>query len=188
MQEFSPSGKNIRKKLQLGNSFECLTFGRAAPSKGIEYAVESARLMKNPKIKYVFIISDDYSKRYKSIAEKIKKMANSILLKPVPYKELPEYIAASDCVIVPSLSEGFGYAAAESCAMGKIVIASNTTSLPEIVSGRYLLVPPKNPKAIAEAVEKAYHWKYIKSKPKRFTIEENVKKHIEVYKNLLRKV
>jgi len=57
----------------------------------------------------------------------------------VSRSELPSYIAASDCIVVPSLSEGFGFAAAESCAMGKLIVASNVASLPEVVSGKFYL-------------------------------------------------
>ena len=56
--------------------------------------------------------------------------------------ELQSYIAASDCIVVPSLSESFGFAAAEACAMGKPIVASNVASLPEVVSARFILIEP----------------------------------------------
>ncbi len=182
------SGKGIRKKLGLEKSFACLVYGRAAPSKGMEYAAKAVS-MSRANAKFLFIVAKDYSESYSKFIEILKKADKSkfLLLDPVSYNELPEYIAASDCVIVPSLSEGFGYAAAESCAMGKPVIASNATSLPEVVSGKFLLVEPRNPKAIAEAIEKASKGKYHKSKLRKFTIEENVKRHMELYRKLLGK-
>ena len=77
-----------------------------------------------------------------------------ILLKPVPRSELPNYIAAADCIVIPSLSEGFGLTAAEACAMRKPVVASKVGSLPEIISGQYVLIEPKNSEAIADGVGK----------------------------------
>ncbi len=181
------SGKVIRKKLGLEKSFVCMTYGRAAPSKGLEYAAQAVPLINIPRLKYLFIIAKDYSKKYKELLEIVRKndRGNIILLEPVPYPELPDFIAASDCVVVPSVSEGFGYSAAEACAMEKPVVASNTTSLPEVLSGKYVLVEPKNPEAIAEGIEKAYNKKYSKSKLKKFTVEENVRRHIELYQNLI---
>ena len=79
-----------------------------------------------------------------------------VLSKSVPYNFLPEQIMASDCVVVPSLSEGFGFSAVEACAMGKPVVVSNVASLPEVVSGQYVLVEAKNPKAIAKGVVQVF--------------------------------
>ncbi len=181
------NGKVIRKKLGLEKSFVCMTYGRAAPSKGLEYAAQAVPLIKIPNFKYVFIIAKDYSKKYKELLETARKndRGNILLLEPVPYSELPDFISASDCIVVPSLSEGFGYAAAEACAMGRPVVASNTTSLPEVLSGKYVLVEPKNPEAIAEGIEKVYNKKFSKSKLRKFTVEENVKRHIELYSSLI---
>ncbi len=181
------NGKQIRNKLGLEKNFVCLTYGRAAPSKGLEYAAQAVQLTGVPNLKYVFIIAKDYSKKYNQLLHTIKKTDKNkiLLLEPVSYSELPDYIAASDCVVVPSVSEGFGYSAAEACAMGKPVVASNTTSLPEVVSGKFVLVEPKNPKAIAEGIEKVYNKKYSKSKLRKFTVEENVKRHVELYKSLI---
>ncbi len=57
-------------------------------------------------------------------------------------------------LLMPSLSEGFGLAAAEASACGVPVIASRTSSLPEIVVHEKtgILVPPHAPARLAEAV------------------------------------
>ncbi|MBI2133591.1 glycosyltransferase family 4 protein [Candidatus Woesearchaeota archaeon] len=181
------NGEQVRKKLGLEKNFVCLTYGRAAPSKGMEYAARSIPLIKIPNLKFVFIIAKDYSKKYKQLIDIIKRTDSSktLSLEPVPYSELPEYIATADCVVVPSISEGFGYAAAEASAMGKPVVASNTTSLPEVVSGKFVLAEPKNPRSIAEAIERVYNKKYSQSRLRKFTIEENVRRHVDLYSRLL---
>ncbi len=65
-----------------------------------------------------------------------------------------DYMAAFDLTVVPSIEEPLGLVALESLAAGTPVVASNTGGLPEIiqhdVSG--LIVPPKQPAAIARAV------------------------------------
>jgi len=90
-----------------------------------------------------------------------------------------------NCVIVPSLTEGFGFTAAESCAMNKIVVASNTTSLPEVVSGKYTLVEPGNSEAIANGIIDAYNNKYKKSKKKFFLIRDNINNYEDIYTKIL---
>ncbi|MBI2142015.1 glycosyltransferase family 4 protein, partial [Candidatus Woesearchaeota archaeon] len=155
-------------------------------SKGMEYAAASVPLIRIPEFRYIFIVAKDYGRSYRKFSAEMTKADSSrtLLLEPVSYEELPDYIAAADCLVVPSLSEGFGYTAAEAAAMGKIIVASSTTSLPEVVSGKYVLVEPKSAKALAEGIEKAHKRSYAVSKLKRFTIDENVKRHLSVYYSL----
>jgi glycosyltransferase involved in cell wall biosynthesis len=58
------------------------------------------------------------------------------------------------CAVLPSLAEGFGLAAAEAAACGLPVIATRTSSLPELVHHDHtgLLVPPDQPAALARAM------------------------------------
>ena len=57
-------------------------------------------------------------------------------------------------LLMPSLAEGFGLAAAEASACGIPIIATATSSLPEIVAHEKtgLLVPPRDPVTLAGAV------------------------------------
>ena len=71
--------------------------------------------------------------------------------------------------------------------MGKPVVCSNTTSLPEVVSGKYVLVKPASPAGIAEGVKMVYNKKFIKTKIKRFYREDNVLGYLKIYKSLLKK-
>lgn len=182
------SRNEIRKKLGLEKNFICFTSGRPGVSKGIEYAIEAAKFINIKNFKYVLVLTYQSIKRYDKtvqLIDKHKLRDKIIILKPLHWNELPKYYKTADCVVVPSLSEGFGYHAAEACAMKIPVVASNTTSLPEVVSGKYLLVEPKNPRAIAEGIKKIHNGKYNKSKIKKFTVEKNVKGYESIYKKLL---
>jgi len=55
-------------------------------------------------------------------------------IREVPPDEIPELIAAHDVVLVPSLAEGFGVAAAEAIASGRWVVARAVGGLPEVVT------------------------------------------------------
>jgi len=71
-------------------------------------------------------------------------------------EEVETFHQELNMLVMPSLAEGFGLAAAEASACGVPVIATETSSLPEIVvpekSG--LLVPPGDPVSLAGAMEK----------------------------------
>lgn len=186
------SGNNVRKKHALQKSYVVLVYGRPGPSKGIEYAIAAMKeiSLQVPNSKMLLMLSRDkpYRAKYSQLLKLIKKLQledKIINIPPVPHSELPDYIMAADCVIVPSLSEGFGYTAAEAAAMGKPIVASNTTSLPEVVSGKHILVEPRNSGEIADAVISIFHGKCHKTALKRFTIEENVSNYSKVYEDLL---
>ncbi|MBI3317978.1 MAG: glycosyltransferase family 4 protein [Candidatus Omnitrophica bacterium] len=67
---------------------------------------------------------------------------------------LPALNHLADCLVFPSLYEGFGFPPLEAMACGLPVVASNRGSLPEILRGAALLVDPEDPGAIAQAVQR----------------------------------
>lgn len=58
--------------------------------------------------------------------------------------DLPHLYAGATAVAVPSLYEGFGLTAVEAMAMGVPVLAAAAGSLPEVVGGAGLLIPPED--------------------------------------------
>ncbi len=185
--------KKIRNLLKLEEDFVYLTYGRPGISKGIEYAVKAVPLIseKIKDSKLLLILSKDkaYKKGYDSIISLIKtlKIEEKVIISdPVGYNELPSCIKAADCVVVPSLTEGFGFTVAESCAMQKPVVATNTTSIPEVISGKFVLVEPKSPEAIGEGIVKVYHKKYNQTKLKKFLIKDNIEGYLKVYRGLIK--
>lgn len=60
----------------------------------------------------------------------------------VPPADLPRYYAAASVFAFPSRYEGFGLPAVEAMASGTPVVASDASSLPEVLGGAGLLVPP----------------------------------------------
>ncbi|GAB3611058.1 hypothetical protein GCM10027414_31840 [Humibacter ginsengiterrae] len=64
---------------------------------------------------------------------------------------VPGLIASAEAVVVPSLHEGFGLPVLEAMAAGTVVVAADTSSLPEVAGGAALLVPPDGP-GIAEGL------------------------------------
>src|SRR3989344_819874 len=193
-QLFNPRNANrrkIRSKLGLSESFVYIFYGRPGISKGLECLLRAvphiSKIVKNSRL--VAIVSKDeaYKRRYNLMVKLIHNLGikdQVMLLDPVKHAELPDYIAASDCVVVPSLSEGFGFSAAEACAMGKPVVASNTTSLPEVVSGRYILARPGDPSSIAEGVISVAKGKVASHGKKVFRWEKTIDSYENRYMQL----
>jgi glycosyltransferase involved in cell wall biosynthesis len=72
----------------------------------------------------------------------------------VPDEYLPALYSGAQVFAVPSLYEGFGLPVLEAMACGAPVVCANTSSLPEFAGEAALLVPPDDPDAIADALER----------------------------------
>jgi len=176
----------VRKKLNIEDKFVYMYYGRPGISKGLEYLVRAVPLIaeKIPGARLLMILGKMPEDGYRKITSLVKEMGledRITLLDPVPRGELPSYIAASDCVVVPSISEGFGFTASEACALGRPVVASNVASLPEVISGVHMLVPPADPAAIAEGVQAVYNKNALHTAEKKFLWSDCVDGYEKIY-------
>ncbi|MBI5398592.1 glycosyltransferase family 4 protein [Candidatus Woesearchaeota archaeon] len=188
------SGDHIREKHRIGDKFLCFSWGRIGPSKGFEYAIRAIPLVakKIPNVLLMLMVSNTstYPKLYKNLLTVIEQEGVDelvTLVDSVPYKELGSYIVAADCIIIPSVSEGFGYTTAESAALKRPIVASNVCSIPEIISGDYALVPSKDPQAIADGIIKVHEKKTEHTPLKRFDWDSTTKAYMKLYQTILDK-
>ena len=72
----------------------------------------------------------------------------------VAQDELPLWYRAADVFVYPSQYEGFGMPPLEALACGTPVITSNISSLPEAVGDAALLIDPRAPEQIADALRR----------------------------------
>lgn len=67
-------------------------------------------------------------------------------------QDLPALLSAAEAFVFPSLYEGFGFPVLEAQACGTPVLASNTSSLPEVAGAGALLVDPLDVDALAQGL------------------------------------
>ena len=72
----------------------------------------------------------------------------------VPDQTLAALYRLAAAFVFPSLYEGFGLPPLEAMASGTPVIASNVSSLPEVVGNAALMIDPYEPAAIADAMRR----------------------------------
>lgn len=70
----------------------------------------------------------------------------------IPDRDLPALYSGASGFLYPSHAEGFGLPVLEAMACGTPVLASRTTSLPEVAGDAAVLVDPDDPGAIAEGI------------------------------------
>lgn len=140
------------------NTYSVLYFGHAGKSKWLDYLIQSIPivLQKDPDFLFVFNIID--SKRKLEIISYLESLQLQGYKKQIQIftgmdkPSLRRLIAACDTVVAPSLSEWFWSVHTEVIAMRKMLITTFVASVPEVVSGRVVFVPPCSVNAIAEAI------------------------------------
>jgi glycosyltransferase involved in cell wall biosynthesis len=70
----------------------------------------------------------------------------------VPSADLPRLYAAADCLLMPSLYEGFGFPVLEAMACGTPVVCARASSLPEVAGDAALLAPIHDEEAFTAAI------------------------------------
>ncbi len=111
----------------------------------------------------------------------------------VAEEDLPALYAAADIAAHPAHFEGFGLPPLEAMACGTPVVASDATSLPEVVGEGGLLVPPHDERAWAEALarvaaDRALHDRLAAeglAQAARFSWQETARRTVEVYRGVV---
>jgi len=161
LDEFRPNidTKTVREKLGIRGKLVCMVT-RLATWKGIEVFIRAANYIKDD---VKFIIFGEAVKDRERYVVKLKKMIellglkDKVLIITGEYKNIPQFIAASDIVVHASLRpEPFGLVIIEAMAMKKPVIASRLGGPQEIITEGVdgILLDPGNPKALAMAISR----------------------------------
>ena len=150
------SGVKLRQELAIENDFVVLYVGRLAWNKGLQYLVESMRVVRReiPNSKLLICGRGRLEPQLREQVESSGLEKVTVFLGMVPDEMLPQYYACSDVVVAPSIFEPFGLVPLEAMSMRKPVVACSVGGIPEAVQdGRTgLLVPPRDSAAIAGAV------------------------------------
>jgi D-inositol-3-phosphate glycosyltransferase len=184
---------DLRRELNLSpGTFIYMYFGRPGVSKGVEYLVAAAERVHRqlPSSRLVMLLSDDPPGQYRRILGAIADQGlaeHVILLRPVPRRDLPRYLLAADCVVVPSLSEGFGYSALEAASIGCRVVVTSGHASEEVLNDVAEFVPPRDPLTLAEKIlEISQRHPSKRLLPRRFEAAEHVREITDIYREVLR--
>ena len=173
-----------------------LYYGRPAVNKGI-FVLEEAvnRLNRAGKIpnniKFCWILSERPEEERARLLELIKSHGLERVIKIKPSTErmkLFKIISGADYVVVPSVTEGFGFCAVEACSLERPVIHSDGGSLPEVVFGRTLSFKNRDPLDLASKLEKVIKKKeeaFDRIPGKQFDTDKMVQAMIRMYHEVM---
>lgn len=145
----------IKRNYYIDDNF-LLYVGGFSPRKNIIGLIEAFSLLKNiytPSLKLVIAGTHGISYEiYKKRAVELGIESHVLFPGFLPLEHMPLFYNACEMLIYPSFYEGFGLPPLEAMACGTPVIASNCTSIPEILGDSALLINPENIYEIQDAI------------------------------------
>lgn len=170
-----------------------LFVGKRLKYKNFQSAIVAFSKSSLPKLGFSMIcVGSNFSDTENQLLEKLGVQSNVIALENVTNRELNYLYQNAFALVYPSLYEGFGLPPLEAMNCGCPVIASNTSSIPEVVGDAGILINPEDTDAIASALEVLLddniRNKYIGrglARAMLFTWEKTAQKHIAIYQSLV---
>lgn len=157
----------IKKNYSINSDF-ILYIGGYSPRKNLSSLIKSFYLITkfyNKNIKLIIGGKKGISYPiYKNLVQKLKLEDKVIFTGFIPINHLPYFYNAASLFVFPSLYEGFGLPPLEAMACGTPVIASNKTSIPEVLMNGAYYINPMDINNMSNAIIKVLEDKSLKDK------------------------
>ena len=184
----------LRLRYQIGNEPFVLAVGTMQPRKNHLALVRAFSKINIADVNLV--IAGGKGWLYEEVLAEIRRLGLSQRVKLIGFvddADLPALYRAAAVFAFPSLYEGFGLPPLEAMASGVPVVASNASSLPEVIAAAGLLVPPHDVDALADALVRALTdqvWRQQVipagiARASQFTWQRAAEQLLEVYRNAL---
>jgi glycosyltransferase involved in cell wall biosynthesis len=193
MKSFWRKKYNLEDKKVFGFIGRLWDFGQ----KGIPYLIEAAKLVVEQIPDARLVLAGSGYEKVEPLVKKFGLEEFVIPLGRIPIGTEPQFYCMLDVFCGASIAEGMSLVYAEASRCGIPVVSTNSTSLPELIKHNEtgILVPPRNPKALAEATIKLLENKKLAEKmgkkgaeyTKKFTWENAAIEHAKVYEMLARR-
>ena len=140
----------VRKKYQLNKEFILFT-GGITPRKNVVRLIKAFNQISD-KIPHELVLTGARGWNNKKENELIEQNDKIKKLGFVPDEDMPILYNLADIFVYPSLYEGFGLPPLEAMACGCPVIASNASSIPEVVGDAGMMIDPYDVSGLAKAM------------------------------------
>jgi len=138
--------------------FVIISVGRLQPEKGATHLIKALKILKEkiPEIKLIQVGAGSEEERIHNLVHEHSLVDNFEPHKNLTDEQLFGCYSLADVFVTPTLYEGLPQVVLEAMATGLPIVATNTGENPQVVEEGVngYLIPPKDPKAIAEAVMK----------------------------------
>lgn len=181
--------QNHKDKRNLNGKTVGLYVGRIGVEKGVFDYIRAIPLILEQRSDFIglFIVPKTDWFDYTRLLEMVQYHSlddHVVLIDTVAYDCLREYIMLADVVVLPTLTEGFGLSIAETCALGRPLVTTCVSSVPEVVSWSVVYVEPGSEQDIARGVIDALTGNVLKTQLKKFEWSECVERFVELYEKV----
>lgn len=194
---FEAAPRELRQKARMfigTNSPYLLFVGVWMSHKNLERLARAFKLLKVKRPELQLVITGKPKPGYASLIHTVRqlKLERDVIFPGfVPAKLLPALYQEAACFVFPSLYEGFGLPALEAAAGGTPVVASNVTSMPELLGDAAYYVNPEDEVDIAAGIERVLsdqnlRQRFIAKGPAlaaKFSWQNAAWGHLEVYQS-----
>ena len=132
-----------------------LTVGTLQPRKNLAAALAAFERVVSQGFPHMLVVAGARGWRDDAVVDMLREpsvRARVRVLGGVTDEELVELYRGADCLLFPSLYEGFGFPALEAMACGTPTICASRTSLPEVAGDAAVLIDPDDADAFAAAL------------------------------------
>ena len=149
-EEFSPIEESIRDINRL-----ITTASADVPLKGLDYSLKALKILKkdNPNIHLIVIGSLKKGGHTERLIKELNIKDNVFFKKHISKEEIRQLYSTSSVAIVSSLYEGFGYPVIEAMSCEVPLIATNVSSIPELVGKYAILIDPKDENLLSQKIK-----------------------------------
>ena len=150
-EEFSPIEESKRNLNRL-----ITTASADVPLKGLDYSLKALKILKkdNPNIHLIVIGSPKKGGHTERLIKELNIKENVFFKKHISKEEIRKLYSTSSVAIVSSLYEGFGYPVIEAMSCEVPLIATNVSSIPELVGKYGILIDPKDENLLSNKIKK----------------------------------
>jgi glycosyltransferase involved in cell wall biosynthesis len=168
---YKPSGQTqaaryIATKYGAREQYICAV-GTVEPRKNLVTLLRAISVLKKRKWPCQLLVAGASGWKNSAIYETMRKCGltkNDVLfLGYVAESDMPALYCGARLFVFPSLYEGFGIPLVEAMACGTPVVASNSSSFPEVVQDAAVLVSPRSPEEFAGAISRVVRDEELRS-------------------------
>lgn len=178
-----------RDNKQQNKKYTFTYFGRVGYSKGLDILLAAAADLAKTDKKFILQIITSREALFQKILELVNfhKLNEQVVFRhELQHEELFSAIGQSDCIVIPSYSEGFCYAAVESMAIGTPIISSGRGALKEVIGGKCIELSALNTDELSKAMTKAMKGEWTEKALKLFPLEHTIDAHLALYEQILK--
>ncbi len=184
----------IKKNYRILTPQYILWVGTLEPRKNLLTLIEAYSKLESLHSEYTLVLGGGPGWEYQNILTLARSLGNRIQITGyLPQEDLIPLYAGASLFVYPSFYEGFGLPLLEAMASGVPIVASKTSSLPEVVGDAGILVDPLSISDVSEGIRKLLKDSSLRSsfrekgiqRAKQFTWERAARETLKIYREII---